>query len=212
MCHALPWTNVRGKVQGMTTTARIASYHRVSTLDQNPKLARTELRQAAGRLGKLVMEVEEVGSGARNDRPRWQKLLDAARRGQLDTVVVWKLDRAGRSTLDLLANIEALQGLGVRFLAVTQGLDIKPGGDAVSTMMLTMLAAVSAFERDLIRERTRLGLAKARARGVRLGGRPVLSKAQVSKVKALRAGGSSWSQVCARVGCSTGTARRAAVL
>lgn len=196
----------------MTTTARIATYHRVSTLDQDPKLARTELRQAAGRLGKLVMEVEEVGSGARNDRPGWQKLLDAARRGQLDTVVVWKLDRAGRSTLDLLANIEALQGLGVRFLAVTQGLDIKPGGDAVSTMMLTMLAAVSAFERDLIRERTRLGLAKARARGVRLGGRPVLSKGQVGKVKALRGKGKSWSEVCSAVGCSMGTARRAAVL
>jgi len=195
----------------MTTPARIASYHRVSTLDQNPKLARTELRQAAGRLGKLVMEVEEVGSGARNDRPGWQKVLEAARRGQVDIVVVWKLDRAGRSTLDLLANIEALRGLGVRFLAVTQGLDIKPGGDAVSTMMLTMLAAVSAFERDLIRERTRLGLAKARARGVRLGGRPVLSKAQVVKVKTLRASGSSWSQVCAKVGCSMGTARRAAV-
>jgi DNA invertase Pin-like site-specific DNA recombinase len=196
----------------MTSTARIASYHRVSTLDQNPKLARTELRAAAARLGELVMEVEEVGSGARNDRPGWQRVLDAARRGKVDTVVVWKLDRAGRSTLDLLANIQALQALGVRFLAVTQGLDIKPGGDAVSTMMLTLLAAVSAFERDLIRERTRLGLARARARGVRLGGRPVLSKAQVGKVKALRAGGSSWSQVMEKVGCSMGTARRAAVL
>jgi DNA invertase Pin-like site-specific DNA recombinase len=194
----------------MNPTQRIATYHRVSTLDQNPKLARTELRQAAGRLGKLVMEVEEVGSGARNDRPGWQGLLDAARRGQVDCIVVWKLDRAGRSTVDLLTNIELLQRIGVRFLAVTQGLDIRPGGDAMSTMILTFLAAVSAFERDLIRERVRLGLARARARGVRLGGRPVLTASQVAKVKALRKKGASWSQVTAKVGCSTGTARRAA--
>jgi DNA invertase Pin-like site-specific DNA recombinase len=193
----------------MTPTARIATYHRVSTLDQNPKLARKELREAASRLGSLVMEVEEVGSGARNDRPGWQGILDAARRGQLDTVVVWKLDRAGRSTVDLLTNIEELQGLGVRFLAVTQGLDIKPGGDAMSKMLLTMLSAVSTFERDLIRERTRLGLAEARRRGVRLGGRPVLTKGQVTKVRALRAQGLSWAQVAKGAGCKPTTARRA---
>jgi DNA invertase Pin-like site-specific DNA recombinase len=177
----------------MTAPTRIATYHRVSTLDQNPKLAREELRAAAGRLGELAIEVEEVGSGARNDRPGWQRVLDAARRGQLDAVVVWKLDRAGRSTLDLLANIEALRALGVRFLAVTQGLDIRPGGDAVSTLLLTMLAAVATFERDLIRERTRLGLARARVRGKRLGRRPVLSKAQAAKARQLRAAGKSWS-------------------
>jgi len=193
----------------MTPKARVATYHRVSTLDQNPKLARQELRQAASRLGKLVMEVEEVGSGARNDRPGWQRLLDAARRGQVDAVVVWKLDRAGRSTLDLLSNIEQLESLGVRFLAVTQGLDIKPGGDAVSKMLLTMLAAVATFERDLIRERTRLGLARAVANGTRLGRRPVLSERQASRVRSLRAKGLSWSQVARTAGCTSTTARRA---
>lgn len=116
---------------------RVATYHRVSTLDQNPALARRELRAAAGRLGKLDLEVEEVGSGACNDRPGWQKVLSAARHGQVDQVVVWKLDRAGRSTLDLLANIEALQAAGVRFTAVTQGLDIRPAGDSMSRLLLT---------------------------------------------------------------------------
>lgn len=193
----------------MSKPTRVATYHRVSTLDQNPRLARVELRQAAGRLGELALEVEEVGSGARNDRPGWQRVLAAARRGELDAVVVWKLDRAGRSTVDLLANVEELVGLGVRFLAVTQGLDIKPGGDAMSRMLLTMLSAVSAFERDLIRERTLLGLAAARQRGVRLGGRPALSKAQVAKVRALRAQGASWSEVASGAACTIGTARRA---
>lgn len=193
----------------MTSPARIATLHRVSTIDQNPRLAREELREAAGRMGKLVMEVEEVGSGARNDRPGLQRVLAAARKGAIDVVMVWKLDRFGRSTLDLLANIEQLQAAGVRFLATTQGLDIKPGGDSMSKLMLTLLAGVAEFERDIIRERTRLGLAAARRRGVRLGGRPALSAAQVAKVRSLRAKGQSWAEVAAGAGCSTGSARRA---
>lgn len=177
--------------QDSTSTAglRVASYHRVSTIDKRPELARGELRAAASRLGELVLEVEEVGSGARNDRPGWQRILDAARRGQLDVVVVWKADRAGRSTLDLLANIQQLQALNVRFLAITQGLDIRPGGEAVSKLLLTMLAAVAEFERAIISERTRLGLAGARRRGKRLGGRPVLSSAQQAQVRQLRGPG-----------------------
>lgn len=195
----------------MTSTPRIATYHRVSTSDQNPALARDELRAAASRLGALALEVEEIGSGARNDRPGWQRVLEAARRGQVDTVVVWKLDRAGRSMLDLLANIEALQGLGVRFVATTQGLDVRPDGGAMSKLILGVLASVAEFEREIIRERTRLGLAKARAKGKRLGGRPVLSKAQVAKVKQLRATGLSWAKVAEGAGCTSTTARRAAV-
>jgi DNA invertase Pin-like site-specific DNA recombinase len=191
---------------------RVATYHRVSTLDQDPALARQELRTAAARLGDLALEVEEVGSGARNDRPGWQRVLDTARRGAIDVVVVWKLDRAGRSTLDLLSSIEQLQGLGVRFLAVTQGLDIKPGGDAVSRMLLTMLAAVATFERDLIRERTRLGLARARARGKRLGRMPVLDEGERARVRKMRAGGMSWAQVAGAAGCTVATARRAVPL
>lgn len=193
----------------MASTDRIATYHRVSTLDQNPRLARQELRQAASRLGKLTLEVEEVGSGARNDRPGWQRVLDAARRGQVNVVVVWKLDRAGRSTLDLLSNIEALQAVGVRFLAVTQGLDIRPGGDAMSKMILTILAAVATFERDLIRDRTRLGMKRAREAGKLIGRPRALSPTQAARVKRLRASGKSWSEVAEGAGCTASTARRA---
>jgi putative DNA-invertase from lambdoid prophage Rac len=85
----------------MTPTLRIATYHRVSTLDQNPALARDELRGAAERLGQVVLEVEEKGSGARNDRPGLQRVLAAAHKATVDVVVVWKLDRAGRSALAL---------------------------------------------------------------------------------------------------------------
>jgi DNA invertase Pin-like site-specific DNA recombinase len=189
----------------------IATYHRVSTLDQNPTLAREELRAAAARQGgEVVLAIEETGSGARNDRPGLQRLMEAARRGKLDAVLVWKLDRFGRSALDVLANLRELEGAGVAFTATTQGITIKPGGDAMSRLLVTMLAAVADFERSLIRERTVLGLQKARAAGKRIGRPTVLTSAQAAKVKKLRGAGHSWAQISAAVGCKVGAARLAA--
>jgi DNA invertase Pin-like site-specific DNA recombinase len=201
-------------------SGRAALYHRVSTLDQDPTLARAELREAAARHRFAVaLEIEETGSGARNSRPGLQRVMQAARRGEIDVVMTWKLDRFGRSVLDLLTNIRTLEASGVRFIAVTQGLHIRPEGDAVSRMMLTMLAAVTEFERDLIRERTRLGLAKARAEGKHLG-RPLGSRnanaivrsVHVSgEVKRLRAENRSWSYIAHTLGVAATTCRRAAV-
>ncbi|HSN14011.1 MAG TPA: recombinase family protein [Anaeromyxobacteraceae bacterium] len=189
---------------------RIAAYHRVSTLDQDPTLARNELHDAARRLGgEVVLDIEETGSGARNDRPGLQRLMEAARRGKLDAVLVWKLDRFGRSALDVLANIRDLDAAGVRFVATTQGIDIRPGGDAMGRLMLTMLAAVAEFERELIRERTRLGMEKARASGKHIG-RPRVVGPAPSEVQRLRAAGRSWRQVAAELRCSTWAARQAA--
>lgn len=189
---------------------RIALYHRVSTLDQDQHLAANELREHAARLGGVVaMEVTEQASGALNNRPGLLRIMDAAKRGQIDIVIVWKLDRFGRSALDLLANIRTLEDSGVRFVALTQGIDIKPGGDAMGRLMLTMLAAVAEFERDLIRERTMLGLAKARASGKRLG-RPAEDGPSSSKVAQLRRRGLSWTDVAAKLGCTVAMARRRA--
>lgn len=189
---------------------RIAIYHRVSTLDQDPHLADSELTAHAARLGGAVtLRVSEQASGAWNGRPGLQRVLDAAQRGQVDAVLVWKLDRFGRSALDLLANIRKLEDAGVRFVALTQGIDIKPGGDAMGRLMLTMLAAVAEFERELIRERTMLGLAKARAEGKRIG-RPHEAGPSQAKVRSLRAKGVSWADVAAQLGCTVGMARRRA--
>jgi DNA invertase Pin-like site-specific DNA recombinase len=188
---------------------RAAVYHRVSTLDQNPALARDELRTAAARLGaELVLDIEETGSGARNDRPGLQRLMQAARRGKLDVVLVWKLDRFGRSALDVLANIRDLDAAGVRFIATTQGIDIRPGGDAMSRLILGVLASVAEFERDLIRERTRLGMAKARETGKRIG-RPPAARPSPAEVMRLRTQGKSWREVSKALGCSSWAARQA---
>jgi DNA invertase Pin-like site-specific DNA recombinase len=155
------------------------------------------------------MLVEESASGAWNGRPGLVRVLDAARAGEVDAVVVWKLDRWGRSALDVLANIRALADAGVRFVAVTQGLDVKPDGDAMSRLMLTVLAAVAEFERDLIRERTRLGLDRARAAGTRLG-RPRVDGPSPAAVRRLRKRERSWSDVAAELHCTVATARRRA--
>jgi len=184
----LPYT----VAMGPPLRLRVAVYHRVSSLDQNPGLARDELHAAAARLGgEVVLDIEETGSGARNDRPGLLRLMETGRRGKLDAVLVWKLDRFGRSALDVLANIRDLDAAGVRFIATTQGIDIRPGADAMSRLILGVLASVAEFERDLIRERTRLGMAKARESGKHIG-RPKAIGPDRAQVMRLRNEGKSW--------------------
>ena len=168
----------------------------MSTLDQDQTLARRELESWVERQGGTVADcIEESQSGAWNGRPGLRRLLDLVRAGKVEAVGVWKLDRFGRSALDVLANIRALTDAGVRFVAaVSQGLDIKADGDAMSRLMLTMLAAFAEFERDLIRERTHLGLERARRNGKRLG-RPKARGLLPQDVRDMRAAGKSWSTI-----------------
>ena len=189
-----------------------ALYHRVSTTDQNPTLAHDELTAAApARDMTVVLNVAETGSGVRNDRPGLARVLDAARRGQVKAVLVWKLDRFGRSALDLLANVRALEDAGCRFIAVTQGIDIRPGSDPMFRLFLTVLATVAELQREWLSERTRLGLDKARRTGKRLG-RPLAANAPAGPdVRYLRAQGRSWGQIAHRLGCTPSAARRAFV-
>lgn len=188
---------------------RIATYHRVSTTDQDPELCRAELREAASRLGKLVLEVEETGSGANNDRPGLHQILDAAATAKIDHVIIWKIDRFGRSSLDLLTNVRRLTDSGCAFSAITQGLRINAGSDPVSRLLLTMLAGVAEFERETIRERSKAGVAKARAAGKHIGRPRSPTAPEPSRVQQLRADGLSWPQIADALDCSASAARRA---
>jgi len=208
----------------MSTARRPASsaaalYHRVSTLDQDPTLAREELRAAAQARGlRVALDVEETGSGARADRPGLARIMAAARRSEIAVLLAWKLDRIGRSALDVLAQIRALTDAGVRVVCTSQGIDVGPGGDAMSRLVLTVLAAIAEWERDVIRERTVLGLDAARRRGVRLGRRVGTCgkdrkqpRPDAHEVARLRALGQSWAAIARAMGCTASAARRAAL-
>lgn len=187
-------------------------YNRVSTSSQgDPAKAMAELRQAATQRGYAVeLAVAETGSGARNDRPGLQRVLEAARRGKVGAVLVTRLDRFGRSSLDLLGNIRSLTDAGCRFVCTEQAIDVRPGGDPMGQLILTVLAGVAEFERAIIRDRVREGQRRAKAKGVHLG-RPVGENApHRAAVWALRERGASWAKVAAELGCTVASARRAA--
>jgi DNA invertase Pin-like site-specific DNA recombinase len=155
----------------------LIGYARVSTGEQTLDLQRDALRGVG-----CERVYEETASGAKADRPILAEVIDYARAG--DVLVVWRLDRLGRSLSDLLATITELADRGIGFKSVTEQIDTTtPGGKLV----FHLFGALAEFERDLIRERTNAGLAAARARG-RFGGRPrKLTKKQIALAKQLHA-------------------------
>jgi DNA invertase Pin-like site-specific DNA recombinase len=170
-----------------------------------------QLLASAERLGlRVVLKVQETGSGAMNDRPGLLRILEAARCHDFETVFVWKLDRFGQSPLDVLANIRKLAQNGVRFLVTSQGIAVRPEGDALSLLILEVLAAVAEFERDRIRVRTRIGIERARARGARIGRPRMRDRPTRAAVLDLRRRGLSWSAAARALHCSSTTLRRIA--
>lgn len=145
---------------------RVGLYARVSTNDQQTLAMQSRaMREYAARRGwTIALQVREVNSGAARREAR-EKLLEAARRREIDVVLVWRLDRWGRSVTDLLATLQELEHLGPGFVSLTEALDLTtPAGRA----MAGLLAIFAEFEREVLRERTRAGLAHARENGKRL--------------------------------------------
>ncbi len=185
-----------------------AVYNRVSTTGQDAKLAMDDLRRAATQRGyDVALEIVETGSGKRNDRPGLQRVLDAARKGEIVAVFVMRLDRFGRSSLDLLRNIQTITDAGVRFACIDQAIDIQPGGDPMGQLVLTVLAGVAQFEHAIIVDRVREGQRRAMERGV-VFGRPVDESVSADEVRALRAQGKSWAEIADACGCTVAMARR----
>jgi DNA invertase Pin-like site-specific DNA recombinase len=151
---------------------RCASYLRVSTDQQSTENQRRELTTyLAARGWTLTREYADEGvSGAKERRPALDDLLRDARRRRFDAVVVWSLDRIGRNLRHLIATLEELQQLGVAVVSLRDGLDLST---AAGRLQMAVIGAIAQFERDRLRERTLAGLARARAEGKRLGGRPI---------------------------------------
>jgi DNA invertase Pin-like site-specific DNA recombinase len=187
-------TNITKTEQGM-----LVGYARVSTEEQNLGLQLDELKKA----GCEKIFTDEV-SGAKRERPGLSEALDYMRSG--DTLVVWRLDRLGRSLKDLIQRVEELQQREVGFRSLHESIDTtSPGGK----FQFHVFSALAEFERDLIRERTMAGLRAARARG-KLGGRPKGMTADKVKMAArlMKDPHVSAKEICKMLGVSRTTLYR----
>ena len=196
---------VFGQGQKNAKMVRAGLYARVSTQDQQtlPMQNRAMREYAARRAWTVAMQLKEVGSGGAQ-RQRRDEMMEAARRREIDVVVVWRLDRWGRSVTDLLATLQELEHLGVGFVSLTEALDLTtPAGRA----MAGLLAVFAEFEREVLRERVRAGLAHARQSGKRLG-RPVTAALHADRVRKLRRAGISKSEIARRLNIGRTSVRR----
>jgi len=184
---------------------RVAVYARVSTHDQQTLGMQIEAMSAyiKDRGWDIAKPIEDVGSGAK-DRPGRESLLKAARRREIDVVVVWRLDRWGRSLPDLVVTLRELTDLGVGFVSLTEALDLTtPTGRA----MAGMLAVFAEFEREILRERVRAGIAQARKEG-RPHGRPRTASLKRDEVLRLKAERVSHSEIARRLRLGRTSVRR----
>ena len=151
-------------------------YARVSTDDQTPALQLAPLKEA----GCKKIFKDDGLSGATTKRPALQRCLKKLKAG--DTLIVWKLDRLGRSLRDLITMLDDFKTRGVKFRSLTEAIDTEtPTGRA----MWQMIGLLAELERSLISERTRAGAAAAKARGVKFGRKPKLTPQQISQARKL---------------------------
>ena len=196
---------VFGQGQKSAKMVRAGLYARVSTQDQQtlPMQNRAMREYAARRGWTIAMQVKEVGSGATQRKLR-EELLESARRREIDVVVVWRLDRWGRSVTDLLATLQELEHLGIGFVSLTEALDLTTPADRA---MAALLAVFAAFEREILGERVRAGLAHARQNGKRLG-RPLTAGLGASQIRELHRADLSKSEISRRLNIGRTSVRR----
>lgn len=177
----------------------VAAYVRVSTGSQDTAMQLSDIRRLAELRGwSIATVVEEKASGAKH-RPARQRLIEEAKTGGYDAVVVWKLDRWGRSTLDVLNTVTELDGAGVAFVSVQDSIDMTT---AQGRLMVQLLAAFAEFERAQLRERVVAGLRHAKRHGTRTGrriGRPATAAERAPRIAALVGQGVSLPEIARRL-------------
>ena len=184
---------------------KTALYARVSTLNgQDPEMQLRELREYAARRGwDIADEYTDHGvSGSRDSRPELNRLMADAQQRRFDAILVWKVDRFGRSLRHLVNALAELGALGVAFVSLRDNLDLStPSG----RLMFAVIGAMAEFERSLIQERVKAGLSNARAKGQQLG-RPqrIVHRESILQMKAE---GLSIRQIAERIGIGYGTVR-----
>ncbi len=171
---------------------QVALYARVSTQDQQtlPMQLKAMREYAKKRGWKVKQEIQEIGSGAKT-RPKREELMKEARRRRVDAIVVWRLDRWGRSVSDLIGTIRELIDTGVGFVSLTEALDLTT---SAGKAMAGMLAVFAEFERDILRERVKAGIAHSRLQG-KPHGRPATASLKRTEVKRLKRSGRNNSEI-----------------
>jgi putative DNA-invertase from lambdoid prophage Rac len=197
--------DVFGQPRRKPKMLRAGLYARVSTNDQQTlAMQMRALREYVARRGWTVaLQIREVGSGA-VERKAGEQLMEAARRREIDAVLVWCLERWGRSVTDLLATPQELNHLGVGFVSLTEALDLTtPTGRA----MAGLLAIFAEFEREILRGRTRAGLAEARLNGKQLG-RPATAAVHTAEIRKLHRAGVAKAEIARRLQIGHTSVRR----
>lgn len=197
----------------MTTTPpkplRAALYARVSTADRQDVTVQLDELRAAARARSFVVAGEFLDrgvSGARDRRPGLDAMLERVRAGEIDVVMFCALDRLGRSLRHLVTLMDELRDRGVDIVCTRQPID---STSAVGVLIYQVLGAVAEFERSLIRERVKLGVRAAMARGKQVGRPRRWTPEQIERARQLRADGKSWRQIAMSVGLPVRTVRRA---
>lgn len=187
---------------------KVALYVRVSTKDQTTEHQRRELAEVAERAGWNVVAVfaDEAISGAkgRDKRPGFDALLKAVTRREVDMVAAWSVDRLGRSVQSLVETLQALREAGADLYLHQQALDTTT---AAGRAMFGMLGVFAEFEREMIVERVRSGMATAKAKGKRLGRAPA-SDETVARIKAMREQGTGMLKIARELGCGVSLVQR----
>jgi DNA invertase Pin-like site-specific DNA recombinase len=186
---------------------RAALYARISTAEQRPDLQVTELHQVAAQRGwSIVFEGVDVASGTRASRPQLDALRSLVRKGQVDVVAVWRLDRLARSLRNFLDTTEELRSNNVALVSLREGIDLTT---AVGRTFAQLIAVIAEMERELIRERVVAGVAEARRRGKQIGRRR--RRVDLDQARALRASGLSIREVAASMCLPRSVVHRALV-
>jgi putative DNA-invertase from lambdoid prophage Rac len=189
----------------------VALYARVSTSDQDCGMQLAECREYCLRRGwKIADEYVDSGwSGRKANRPQLNRILCDAALRKFDVLIVWKIDRFGRSVLQLNENIQSLKAAGVRFIAISQGIDTGDSNPAAA-LLLHLLSAIAEFESEMIKERVKAGLEMAKLRGTR-SGKPIGGQTKIfrrDEVIRLRDEGVPYREIARRMKIGLGTVFR----
>lgn len=178
--------------------SRVAIYARVSTQDQSTEMQLDSLREyAKQRKWKIVAEFDETASGAKDDRPKRTELINLCRQKKIDVVLVWKLDRWGRSMTDLVLTLKEIAALEIGFVSYTEHLDFTT---PMGRLMVGLLSILAEFEREIIKERMWAGRQRYKEKNGNLGGRKATAMAKAPEVLALYEKGWSKYQIAKHIG------------